>query len=205
MWTVLLQSVLIGKAREIYSALPVNQSSNYVVVKEAVLKAYELVPEAYQQKFRKTTKEDSQTYLEFARTKERLFDQWCTSQSVNEEYAKLRQLLLLEEFKNCLPNEVKTYLDEHKVESLQRAATLADDYALTHKRIFPTRMTDVDEVTGRRPSSSRSGNTPNVSQCNLRSGGPCEPSSDQPKKGNRLPPTPTCYYCKRKGHIMSEC
>ena len=73
-WTVLLQSVLIGKAREIYSALPVDQSSNYLLVKEAVLKAYELVPEAYRQKFRKTTKEENQTYVEFARTKERLFD-----------------------------------------------------------------------------------------------------------------------------------
>ena len=44
LWTVLLQSVLIGKAQEIYSALPVNQSANYLVVKEAVLKTYELVP-----------------------------------------------------------------------------------------------------------------------------------------------------------------
>ena len=91
-WTVLLQSVLIGKTRGIYSALPVDQSSNYLLVKEAVLKAYELVPEAYRQKFRKTTKEENQTY---AQMKERLSDRWCTSQNVNGEYAKLRQLLLL--------------------------------------------------------------------------------------------------------------
>ena len=45
-WTILLQSVLIGRAREIYSTLPVNQSAQYPIVKEAVLKAYELVPEA---------------------------------------------------------------------------------------------------------------------------------------------------------------
>ena len=32
--------------------------------------------------------------------------------------------------KNCLPNEVKTYLDEKKVETLHRAATLADNYTL---------------------------------------------------------------------------
>ena len=43
-WVLLLQSVLVGKAQEIYGSLSVEQSSNYEHVKEAVLKAYELVP-----------------------------------------------------------------------------------------------------------------------------------------------------------------
>ena len=51
-WVLLLQSVLAGKAQEIYGSLSVEQSSNYEHVKEAILKAYELVPEAYRQKFR---------------------------------------------------------------------------------------------------------------------------------------------------------
>ena len=49
-WTLLLQSVIIGKAREIYTQLTVEQSSSYDTVKELILKAYELVPEAYRQK-----------------------------------------------------------------------------------------------------------------------------------------------------------
>ena len=52
--------------RQIYSALPVEQSCQYQVVKEAVLKAYELVPEAYRQKFCTSVKEEKQTYVEFA-------------------------------------------------------------------------------------------------------------------------------------------
>ena len=51
-WTLLLQSVLIGKAREIYTQLGVEQSHHYETVKELILKSYELVPEAYRQKFR---------------------------------------------------------------------------------------------------------------------------------------------------------
>ena len=46
-WTLLLQSVIIWKAREIYTQLTVEQSSSYDTVKELILKAYELVPEAY--------------------------------------------------------------------------------------------------------------------------------------------------------------
>ena len=43
-WTLLLQSSLVGKAREIYSALSIEESCQYEVVKATVL---ELVPEAY--------------------------------------------------------------------------------------------------------------------------------------------------------------
>ena len=60
-WVLLLQSVLVGKAQEIYGSLSVEQSSNYEHVKEAILKAYELVPEAYRQKFRNYLKYDSKT------------------------------------------------------------------------------------------------------------------------------------------------
>ena len=55
-WTLLLQSVLIGKAREIYTQLGVEQSHHYETVKELILKGYELVPEAYRQKFRNCKK-----------------------------------------------------------------------------------------------------------------------------------------------------
>ena len=37
-WVLLLQSVLVGKAQEIYGSLSVEQSSNYEHVKEAILK-----------------------------------------------------------------------------------------------------------------------------------------------------------------------
>ena len=51
-WTLLLQSVVIGKALEIYTQLSLEQSLNYDKVKELILKGYELISEAYGQKFR---------------------------------------------------------------------------------------------------------------------------------------------------------
>ena len=101
-WTLLLQSSLVGKAREVYSALSIDDSAQSDVVKSAILKAYELVPEAYRQKFQNTTKTDNQTYMEFAKVKESLFDRWCTSKDIDEDFVKLRQLVLVEEFKNCV-------------------------------------------------------------------------------------------------------
>ena len=84
-WVLLLQSVLVGKAQEIYGSLSVEQSSNYEHVKEAILKAYELVPEAYRQKFRNYLKYDSKTHVEFAREKENLFNRWCHSKEIGQD------------------------------------------------------------------------------------------------------------------------
>ena len=135
-WTLLLQSVLIGKAREIYTQLGVEQSHHYETVKELILKGYELVPEAYRQKFRNCKKDSNQTHVEFARNKEQLFDRWCCSKKIDQNYDKLRQLVLVEEFKRCIQSDVKTFLDEKQAETLEEAARLADDYYLTHKVSF---------------------------------------------------------------------
>lgn len=65
-WLTMLQSVLTGKAAEVYSSLGVTESSDYDHVKSFILKEYELVPEAYRQKFRKYKKIDNQTFVEFS-------------------------------------------------------------------------------------------------------------------------------------------
>lgn len=43
--------------------------------------------------------------------------------------------MLLEDFKNCLPDHV-VYLNEQKVNTLQQAASLADEFALRHRVTF---------------------------------------------------------------------
>ena len=68
--------------------------------------------------------------MEFARQKEALYNRWCTSQQVGNSFGRLKQLILQEEFKSW---KVKTYLEVLRVDKLQRAVTLADDYKLTHQ------------------------------------------------------------------------
>ena len=111
-WVLLLQSVLVGKAQEIYGSLSVEQSSNYEHVKEAILKAYELVPEAYRQKFRNYLKFDSKTHVEFAREKENLFNRWCHSKEIGQDFKKLKQMVLLEEVKDKVRPDIRSHLDE---------------------------------------------------------------------------------------------
>ena len=199
-WTLLLQSVVIGKAREIYTQLSLEQSSDYDKVKEVILKAYELVPEAYRQKFRNCRKEHEQTHVEFARTKEQLFDRWCSSKKIGSDNPKLRQLMLVEEFKRCINSDVKSFLDEKEVETLEKAARLADDYTLTHKVSF------VSKANPRKPFYQPTGHKPSPS---LQSGNSNQ-NAPKPKppgenKGHNPLSQPICNYCKQSGHIVSDC
>ena len=220
-WTLLLQSVVIGKARKIYTQLSLEQSSNYDKVKELILKGYELVPEAYRQKFRDCRKEHDQTHVEFARTKEQLFDRWCSSKKVGSDHAKLRQLLLVEEFKRCINSDVKSFLDEKEVETLDLAARLADDYSLTHKASFlnkpfprkpfnpqskftPQSRPFSPQSKPYSPQSGPKSNPSNPSDTSSHSFTPKPKFSGENKSQNPLS-QPFCNYCKRSGHIISEC
>ena len=196
-WTLLLQSVLIGKAREIYIQLGVEQSHHYETVKELILKGYELVPEAYRQKIRNCKKNSNQIHVEFARSKEQLFDRWCCSKKIDQNYDKLRQLMLVEEFKRCIQSDVKTFLDEKQVETLEEAR-LADDYYLTHKVSF---------IAKPRPTSSHPQNkfmSGNSSGMPSQSNTP-KPNSTSETKSQYPLSRPTCNYCKKPGHLVSEC
>lgn len=133
--TSMLQCTLTGRAQEAYSALSSADSKQYSVVKSAVLKAYELVPEAYRQRFRTWRKADKQTHLEFARDLTAHFTRWCSALKV-DSFDKLCDLIVLEQFKNSIPDGIATYICDQKVETAMEAAALADDYVLTHRRNF---------------------------------------------------------------------
>ena len=197
MWTTLLQSKLVGRAQKVYGTLNEDLSVEYETVKEVILRAYELVPEAYRQRFREFRKLPTQTYVEFARVKRQTFLEWLKSKCVND-FEKLQELILVEEFKSCLPREMKVHLEELKLDSLQEVAIASDEYALTHKSYEKTggkkttRWQSQPENTekGSNDLSTGKGSSP------MREG-----SSSSPSEGREL----ICYYCRQKGHVKSNC
>ena len=198
-WVLLLQSVLVGKAQEIYGSLSVEQSSNYEHVKEAILKAYGLVPEAYRQKFRNYLKYDSKTHVEFAREKENLFNRWCHSKEIGQDFKKLKQMVLLEEFKDKVRPDIRSHLDEQKVEELEKAAIMADDYALTHKMSSKSGNPQQKRYHG-------SGNRENISRNmdDRKRQGKSTENVGLVSKAEPLKPI-SCGHCGKPGHIITNC
>ena len=182
------------------------------------MKGYELVPEAYRQKFRSFEKLGCQTYVEFARAKEQLFDRWCHSQKVDKDHDKLRQLILIEEFKRCIRSDVRTFIDEQKAETLEDAARLADEFSLSHKVTFVEKPKRPYPPPGQEPSPTLprwSGNQRSHQNEDLRrKQNPGNNSANrsnfswsrQNKNMSSQPFKPlTRSYCRKDGHMISNC
>lgn len=127
-------------------------------------------------------KNSSSTFVEFTREKSALLDKWCSASKV-DDFASLRELILLEDFKSCLPEHVVVYLNEQKVSSLSHAAVLADEFVLTHKTVFSSRT---DKSVARSPL----------------------PMPDQSSRSKVVPLSKDaheCFYCHKQGHLIADC
>lgn len=195
MWALLLQCSLTGKAQEVCSALPIESSLDYDTIKAAVLRVYELVPEAYRQKFRRHEKTARQSYVEFAREKKVLFDKWCASSKITT-LEQLQELILLEDFKNCVPENLVVHLNEQKVVCLSNAAVLADEFVLTHRAVFPAarqssfapRSVDPPNVT---PRVMRPVRAENFSKSIRKT----KPANNEKRE---------CFYCLSPEHLIAD-
>ena len=182
-WSMLLQTVLTGKAQRAYATLPTENCADYDLVKAVVLKSFELVPEAYRQKFRTQRKTENQSYVEFLREKENALDKWCDSKRIDGNAEKLRQLILAEEFLNCVPEEVRVHLSERKTDVTYEMAALADEYILTHRK------TKEKTFTGNRVKF----------KAELR------PKEENRRTFQSSSRTVVCYKCGKAGHIAIRC
>ncbi|XP_066518564.1 uncharacterized protein [Hoplias malabaricus] len=193
-WPLLLQCKLEGKAQEVCAALSLSQSLDYEVVKSSILHAYELVPEAYRQNFRMKVKTASQTYVEFAREKRTLFEKWCSASNVTS-FEQLQELILLEDFKNAVHENIVVHLNEKKVISLADAAVYADEFVLTHKTVFtsPVRSDRVVRKDCTLPHAA------------FVAPEKCEVPPKVFQKGHNDGETRVCFFCCKPGHLIAEC
>ena len=58
------------------------------------------------------------------------------SGKIGTDLYNLKEIILLEELKNCLHPSIKNHITENKAPTLQKASEMADDFYLTHKHIF---------------------------------------------------------------------
>ena len=180
-WPTLLQTVLKGKAQETYASLSITDSDNYEMG-------------------------ENQTYVEFFRQKETYLNRWIAAKGIGTDYDKLRQLILIEEFKWCIHDNLKTFLNERQVDTGYEMATLAEEYTLTHQRNqnksedpSEYRRSTKPRITTSTSSRTRLGQTTVQHQPNSPN-----PHSFIPRHmegGRNL----TCYYCRKTGHLAANC
>lgn len=100
----MVQSVLSGKTQEMYMSVSVTVRKDCVkgCVKRIRIGAVTYLPPKV-------------FFSDFAGEKDGLCAPWCKSEKVDNEYDELHQLILVKEFKDCLPDRVKVYFNEKMI------------------------------------------------------------------------------------------
>ncbi len=113
-----------GRAQA-YAALNSEAAFSYTKVKEAILRRYDVNEEIYRQRFRTASMKTGETTRELRMKLEDLTKKWTKGCDTVE---KLQDVLVLEQFVNTLPADVRVWVQEHKPNTSGVAAQLSDDY-----------------------------------------------------------------------------
>ena len=96
--------------------------------------------------------------------------------------------------KTVVNANMKVYIDERKPDSLNEAATLADEYSLIHQSLFNSKSNST--------SSKGSDKVSDSDQLSVHK--PSSVLQSKSKPQSAVSSSVICNYCKQKGHILSE-
>lgn len=119
------------------------------------------------------------------------FEKWCLASKVTT-FEELQELVLLEDFKTCVPENVVVHLNEQNVTKLSDAAVLADEFALTHRTLFSS----VHQSKTSLATESRVQDALRVNVSKTSGGG---------KSSSKITDRRVCFYCLDPGHMIVDC
>ena len=122
---------LTGKAQQAYAAMRAEDAGTYQLLKEAILRRYDVSDETYRQRFRETVKKEDETVSELAVRLDDLLQKWTKD---CKTVAEVRDLMVREQLLNALPRDQKIWVSERKPKTSTEAADMADNYVRARKQ-----------------------------------------------------------------------
>ena len=207
-WCARLAPLLSGKALEAYSRLSFEDSSNYSIVKRAILQRYDINAEYYRKRFRSCSKQVGESHAEHVYRMTSACKDWLVAREAWDNLEKCREEMLLEQYYSSLHEPIKIHVASKHPVTVMDAARLADDYEMLKES--NSKPIAVSKQTFNNPpkhfQSKFSNNTGRVQQYQQgkpKGGYTYNNQSNQVSLG-QVPPG-ACYICHGHGHIAKNC
>jgi hypothetical protein len=128
-WAIRLACQLKGKAAEVFTQLPFENTQNYDILKAAVLARYTLHAETCRVQFRTEEKKTDETFCQFIYRLRLLLRRWLSLDGKSEgNYADLEDLIIREQLFSTFDSELELFVRYNAPKDVETAARLADQF-----------------------------------------------------------------------------
>ncbi|XP_070545582.1 uncharacterized protein [Ptychodera flava] len=192
-WATSLSALLSGKALTVYSSMAATETMDFDKLKEALLKRYQLNEEGFRVKFRTSKQEKSETVKAFVARLDHYFDRWVSMAKVDNDYGKLKDLLLREQFLSGCDRDLSLFLRERIMVDVNEMAEYAD------------RFTEAREQVGYKDQFRSNKNKFKGQVSSHSNGNNAKYMDSQSKSGAKYKGPIICYNCGKPGHTSAKC
>lgn len=225
-WASVLQTQLRGKGLKVFAELSLADCADYDKFKHALLAAYELCSEVYRKRFRSVSKNSNDTYADLAFKINITYKRWLQSVKAYDNVELLRQVMMMEQFVNTLPNDLKLWIVDQKCKTIEEMARAADQYTALRKAV---NYGEEAHLVSSQPSQNESAvslvrfnntkpykfnkETSYQNDKKIKTDNRKEEVATKYNKSysgaskaiNKLKPPFKCFYCDKPNHVSAEC
>ncbi|XP_033729482.1 uncharacterized protein LOC117318627 [Pecten maximus] len=196
-WGANLSGLLKGKALDVFSRLPVQQSLDFKELKKALLKRFDLTDEGFRKKFRTARPEGGETFSQFAIRIDNYLQRWIELTKTEKAYAGFKDLILRDQILYCCNQDLLLFLKERIPSSTEEMARLADQFV-------QARGTRANVLTSKGHGQKVGHKTPSTGPSSFGNTS-TETSTSATKPSGGSYRDKQCFYCKKLGHIERDC
>jgi len=199
--------------------------NDYTVVKETILRAFQLTSHVYPKHFRNMTKSDNQTYSDFTFHLITAFNKWMKSVNALEDIKVMVNAVITEQIMSMLPADLVVYAADLKIDKITDLAVALDSYVALRGSVSnfsaasaasssssSSKVSEVNANFGQNSNNSNTNSYRNNRRTNtsFQNKNKRSQSADSPRDNtNNQQNTKTngfkCFKCGKPNHIARFC
>jgi len=195
-WALHLVPLLTGRARAAYIAMDMDDTMDYVKVKSALLKKFEISAETYRVRFRSSVPGEDETPKELQVRLGDLYIKWMTPHEKTKE--QIGDEIIMEQFLKALNPELRTWVKERNPNTSKEAAEMAEAFLAARR---PSREYIRVKPHPPTPSGKPAGLNDSRFKNSRQSFSPSNSTKFESRNKTHL----ACHFCGQSGHFKAKC